>query len=77
MLIDIYGFYGFSAPSSRFPQHHRAAAILVFGDGAFEVAGVQRMVLTSTASRLSCGSGEGPLATAQDLNTPSSSRRRS
>ena len=32
-------------PAALVPQHHRAAAIFALGDGAFEIAVVERMVL--------------------------------
>ena len=34
-----------SGPEAAIPQHDRAAAILSFGDGAFEVAVIERVVL--------------------------------
>src|SRR5262245_51132931 len=45
-----------------------------FGDGAFEIAVVERMILDLRGEALVC---QGPLVTAQDLKTPSCSRRRS
>jgi hypothetical protein len=32
-------------PVAAIPQHHRAAAVLALGDGALEVAIVERMIL--------------------------------
>jgi hypothetical protein len=36
---------GFRLPIAAVPEHHRAAAVLALGDGAFEIAVVERVVL--------------------------------
>ena len=70
-------FRALGSPIAPVPELHGAAAVLARRDGAFEVAVVERVILDLDGRRLSAGSSEGPRVTAQDLNTPSSSRRRS
>src|SRR5690606_33240314 len=48
-------------PGALVPEHHRAAAILALGDGSFEVAIVERMVLDADGEALVGGVGGGPL----------------
>ncbi len=64
-------------PVAAIPQHHRAAAVLALGDRPFEVAVVQRVVLDLHGEALVGGVQRRARVTAQDRNTPSSSRRKS
>ena len=64
-------------PRALVPDHHRAAAVLAFGDDAFEAAIVERMVLGRDGQPLLAGDRLGPSGTAQLFSTPSSSSRKS
>ena len=64
-------------PVAAVPQLHRAAAILAFRNGPFEVAVIERMVLDLDRQPLVVRIERRPRVTAQDLNTPSISSRRS
>ena len=44
-LAQGLGGIAIGSPEAAVPQHHRAAAIFALGDGAFEVAVVERVVL--------------------------------
>ena len=67
----------FGLPVAAVPELDRAAAILALGDGAFEIAIVERMVFDLDRQALVVGIERGPRVTAQDLKTPSSSSRKS
>jgi hypothetical protein len=41
----LWAIVAFGLPIAAIPQHHRAAAILAFPDGTFEIAVVERMIL--------------------------------
>jgi hypothetical protein len=56
---------------------YRAAAILTPRYGLFKITVIQRMILHFHGQALAVRVARGPLVTAQDLKTPSSSRRRS
>ena len=64
-------------PGAAVPQHHRARAVLLRRDHAFEVAVFERMVLDMHREPLVVGSRLGPLGTAQLSSTPLSSSRKS
>src|SRR5208282_4912340 len=67
----------FGSPGSAIRDHHRAAAIFAFRDGAFERVVLVRMILDLDSRRFSLGSRLGPRVTAQLFITPASSSRRS
>ena len=65
-------------PVTAVPKLHGAAAILTRGNGALEIAVIERMILHLDGQTfVRRDRREGPRVTAQDLNTPSSSSRRS
>ena len=66
-----------AVPIAAIPNHDGAAAILALRNGALEVAVVQRMVFDLDREPLVVRIEGGPLVTAQDLKTPSSSSLRS
>ena len=64
-LAQRLGGIAVRGPEAAVPQHHRAAAILALGDGAFEVAVVERVVLGLDGKALVLGVerealGDGP-----------------
>lgn len=62
-------------PAAAIPDDHRAGTVVALGDDVLEVEVFDGMVLR-LHGRLSAGSSDGPLGTAQHFRTPSISRRR-
>jgi hypothetical protein len=64
-------------PCAAIPDDHRPRAVIALGDGAFEGAVIQRMILDMHGQAFSPATRLGPLVTAQLFSTPSISSRRS
>ena len=64
-------------PITAVRKHDCSAAILTFGNRPFEVAIIERVIFDLDGEPFVIRSSDGPLVTAQDLKTPSSSSRRS
>ena len=65
------------SPPSAIPEHDGAAAVFALRDDPFEVAVFERVILDLNGEVFFAGHESGPFGTAQLLNTPSSSRRKS
>ena len=75
LLEAAFGILGL--PVAAVPELTVPPPYSPFGNRAFEVAIVERMVLDLDRQPLVMRIERGPLVTAQDLNTPSNSSRRS